>query len=82
MTNAIEASGRPVDSLLANAGRGLGKSFLDQDLNEILRVIHTNIDGTVRLIYEVANRMRTRGQGRILITGSIAGYAGNLSSSL
>jgi uncharacterized protein len=73
LTSAIEASGRPVDALLANAGRGLGKGFLDQDLNEALRVIHTNIDGTVRLIYEVANGMRSKGQGRILITGSIAG---------
>jgi len=70
---AIRACGRPVDALLANAGRGLGKGFLDQDLNEALKVIHTNIDGTVRLIYEVANGMRARGQGRILITGSIAG---------
>jgi uncharacterized protein len=73
LTSAIKASGRPVDALLANAGRGLGKGFLDQDLDEALKVIHTNIDGTVRLIYEVANGMRARGQGRILITGSIAG---------
>ncbi len=70
---AIEADGRPVDALLANAGRGLGKAFLDQNLNEALKVIHTNIDGTVRLIHQVGNDMRTRGQGRILITGSIAG---------
>jgi short-subunit dehydrogenase len=73
LTAAITAAGRPVDALLANAGRGLGKAFLDQDLNDVLKVIHTNIDGTVRLIYEVAGGMRTRGQGRILITGSIAG---------
>lgn len=73
LSQAIRAAGRPVDALLANAGRGLGKSFLDQDLNEALKVIHTNIDGTIRLIYEVANEMRARGQGRILITGSIAG---------
>jgi uncharacterized protein len=46
---------------------------LDQDLNEALKVVHTNIDGTIRLIYEVAHGMRARGQGRILITGSIAG---------
>jgi short-subunit dehydrogenase len=71
LTAAI--AGRPVDALLANAGRGLGKGFLEQDLNEALKVIHTNIDGTVRLIFEVANGMRKRGQGRILITGSIAG---------
>ena len=73
LTRTIHAAGRPVDALLANAGRGLGKGFLDQDLDEALKVIHTNIDGTVRLIYEVANGMRSRGRGRILITGSIAG---------
>jgi len=73
LSSTIVAAGRPVDALLANAGRGLGKGFLDQDLNEALKVIHTNIDGTVRLIHQVANSMRTRGQGRILITGSIAG---------
>jgi short-subunit dehydrogenase len=73
LSQAIAAGGRPVDALLANAGRGLGKAFLDQDLDKAMRVIHTNIDGTVRLVYEVANAMRQRGQGRILITGSIAG---------
>ncbi|HWS70095.1 MAG TPA: SDR family NAD(P)-dependent oxidoreductase [Steroidobacteraceae bacterium] len=67
------ACSRPVEALFANAGRGLGKAFLDQDLNEALKVVHTNIDGTIRLIYDVANDMRTRGQGRILITGSIEG---------
>ena len=73
LTKAIAQTGRPVDSLLANAGRGLGKGFLDQNLDEALKVIHTNIDGTVRLVHEVAKGMRDRGQGRILITGSIAG---------
>ena len=42
--------GRPVDALLANAGRGLGQGFLDQDFNEIIRVIDTNITGTIYLI--------------------------------
>lgn len=66
--------GRPVDALLANAGRGLGRAFLDQDFDEIRRVIDTNITGTVDLIQKVGRDMRTRGQGRILITGSIAGF--------
>ena len=70
---AIKAAGRPVGVLMANAGRGLGRAFLDQDLNEALKVVHTNIDGTMRLIYSVANGMRERGEGKILITGSIAG---------
>jgi uncharacterized protein len=67
-------NGRPVDALLANAGRGLGKGFLDQNPEEWVRVVNTNITGTLCLIQKVGNDMRTRGQGRILITGSIAGF--------
>src|SRR4051812_31727041 len=39
--------GRPVDALLANAGRGLGRAFLDQDFAQVRRVIDTNVTGTV-----------------------------------
>ena len=39
--------GRPVDALLANAGHGLGKAFLDQDFDEVRHVIDTNITGTI-----------------------------------
>jgi uncharacterized protein len=64
---------RPVEALLANAGRGLGKAFLDQDFKDEKRVIDTNITGTVYLIHKVGRAMRARGAGKILITGSIAG---------
>lgn len=67
-------NGRPVDALLANAGRGLGHGFLDQDFSEIRHVIDTNITGTLYLIQKIGRDMRGRHQGRILITGSIAGY--------
>jgi uncharacterized protein len=66
--------GRPVDALLANAGRGLGRAFLDQDFDQARLVIDTNITGTVYLIHKVGNDMRRRNAGRILITGSIAGF--------
>jgi len=66
-------AGRPVDALAANAGHGLGKGFLDEDFDDILHVINTNITGTVRLAYLVGREMRERGRGRILFTGSIAG---------
>lgn len=66
--------GRSVAALLANAGRGLGRAFLDQSFTDIRRVIDTNITGTVDLIHRVGSRMRQRGEGRILITGSIAGF--------
>jgi short-subunit dehydrogenase len=64
---------RPVDVLAANAGHGLGKGFLDESFEDILHVINTNITGTVRLAWLLGQRMRDRGQGRILFTGSIAG---------
>lgn len=68
------ANGRPIDLLLANAGRGLGKGFLDQDFAEVRFVIDTNVTGTVYLIQRVGREMRHRGAGKILITGSIAGF--------
>ncbi|HEX8558286.1 MAG TPA: SDR family NAD(P)-dependent oxidoreductase [Pyrinomonadaceae bacterium] len=66
--------GRAVDALLANAGHGLGRAFLDQDFGEVRHVIDTNITGTIYLIQKVGRDMRARGRGRILITGSIAGF--------
>ena len=66
--------GRPVAALLANAGRGLGRAFLDQDWDDIMRVIDTNVTGTLYLIHRVGQDMRARNEGRILITGSIAGF--------
>jgi uncharacterized protein len=65
---------RPVDALLANAGRGLGKAFLDQDFNDIRGVVDTNVTGTVYLIHKIGRDMRARHRGRILVTGSIAGF--------
>jgi short-subunit dehydrogenase len=66
--------GRQVDVLLANAGRGLGRGFLDQDFAKARRVVDTNITGTIDLVYKVGNDMRRRNTGKILITGSIAGF--------
>jgi short-subunit dehydrogenase len=68
------AQGRPIAALLANAGRGLGRAFLDQDFEEVRRVIDTNVTGTLYLVQTVGRQMVARGEGKILITGSIAGY--------
>jgi short-subunit dehydrogenase len=66
--------GRQVEALLANAGRGLGKGFLDQDWQDARRVVDTNVTGTIYLVQKVGQDMRARGAGRILITGSVAGF--------
>ncbi len=64
---------RPIDILIANAGRGLGHAFIGQSPTDWRWVIDTNVTGTTYLLQQVAQRMVARGQGRILITGSIAG---------
>ena len=69
----LAVDGRPVDLLVANAGHGLGHGFLDKPFAESRHVIDTNITGTLDLLYRVATQMRQRNEGRILITGSIAG---------
>ena len=64
--------GRPIDALAANAGIGLGHAFLDQELTEAMKVVDTNIKGTIALLHAVGRDMRSAGKGRILITSSIA----------
>jgi uncharacterized protein len=68
-----QQSPRAVDALYANAGRGLGRAFLDQDFSQIQRVIDTNVTGTTYLLQRFVRDMRDRNSGRVLITGSIAG---------
>lgn len=69
-----EVGEQPVDALFANAGHGLGGGFLDQNFRQIQHVIDTNVTGTIYLLQQIARRMKARCKGRILVTGSIAGF--------
>lgn len=66
--------GRQVDALIANAGHGLGNAFLDEEWDAARHVIDTNVTGTVHLIHLIGRQMQARNQGRILVTGSVAGH--------
>ena len=68
------ADGRQVDLLCANAGHGLGHAFLDQQLSDWRHVIDTNITGTIYLLQKVLGPMLARDAGKVLVTGSIAGF--------
>jgi uncharacterized protein len=57
---AAQRLDRPIDALLANAGRGLGRAFLDQDIDEAQRVVDTNISGTIYLVHKIGRDMRRR----------------------
>lgn len=67
-------AGRPIELLLANAGTGEGGEFLNQDFHTVQHIINTNVTGTLYLLHTVAQEMRSRQRGRILITGSIVGF--------
>jgi uncharacterized protein len=69
---AVRATGRPLGVLAANAGIGLGHAFLDQKLEDAMKVVDTNVKGTIALIHALGGDMRRAGEGRILITSSVA----------
>jgi len=68
------AGDRQIDLLCANAGHGLGHAFLDQELKDWRHVVDTNIVGTAYLLQRVLKPMVARNDGKVLVTGSIAGY--------
>jgi short-subunit dehydrogenase len=68
------AEGRQIDLLFANAGVGTGGAFLDQDVSTWRHSIDTNVTGTVYLLQKALREMIARNSGKILVTGSIAGY--------
>jgi short-subunit dehydrogenase len=68
---AILDQHRPVDALLLNAGIGVSGELVKTDLAAELRTIALNCNHTVHLSKRVLPGMLSRGQGRILITGSV-----------
>jgi uncharacterized protein len=69
----VAALQRHVDVACINAGVGVGGLFAETDLDAELSMIALNCSGTVQLAKHVVRHMLARGQGRILITSSIAG---------
>ncbi|MFC7658912.1 SDR family NAD(P)-dependent oxidoreductase [Pseudonocardia benzenivorans] len=55
-----------------NAGVGQGGAFVDIDVDDEQDVIDLNVTSTVRLAKHVLRDMVSRGEGRVLVTSSIA----------
>ena len=68
----VEGLGRPVDVLCLNAGVGNAGPFIETPLEDDLRLIALNIDHVVHTAKRLLPPMVQRGQGRVLITSSIA----------
>jgi short-subunit dehydrogenase len=68
----IRDTGRPVDAIALNAGRGAGGAFVDTALEDELEIVDLNVRSTVHLGKYVIRAMVARGHGRVLFTSSIA----------
>jgi uncharacterized protein len=69
---AVQERARPLDAAAINAGVGLGRAFVDQDLPDVLSMVDLNCRSTTHLAHLVARDMTSRGRGRVLFTSSIA----------
>ena len=73
----VEQALGPVDVLVANAGIGAYGPFVDMSYEEIERVVHVNVLGTMYAIRAVLPGMVSRRRGHIVTIGSIAGRIGS-----
>jgi short-subunit dehydrogenase len=69
---AVTGSGRPLAAAALNAGVGKGGAFVDTEPADELAIIDLNVTSTVRLAKHVLRDMTGRGEGRVLITSSVA----------
>ncbi len=72
--------GRPVDLVVANAGRGLGGGVSDADLDQFGDVLHVNVTGALALLQQAARRLVAQQAGNfprqaadIVVIGSVVG---------
>jgi uncharacterized protein len=72
---AYRGSGRPLAAAALNAGVGIGGRFAETELDRELEIVDLNCRSTVHLAKHVVQDMVARGEGRILITSSIASQA-------
>jgi uncharacterized protein len=77
LVSQIRQTNRPIDALLLNAGVGVGGPFIETDLDAELSAIALNCGHTVHIAKRVVPEMVKRGQGRVLITGSVMSTSPN-----
>ncbi|MFF8289472.1 SDR family NAD(P)-dependent oxidoreductase [Streptomyces sp. NPDC016309] len=71
----VLATGRPVAAAALNAGVGAGGAFTEVALADHARVIDLNVSSTVHLAHRLLPAMVAAGEGRLLVTSSVASMA-------
>lgn len=70
---AVQETGRPIDAAALNAGIGVDGFFGDTSLDDEMKLIQTNVVGTVHLAKLIVQDMLAKSRGgRILFTSSVA----------
>ena len=79
-TSATDRFGKPLDIVVANAGRGLGGSVKDADLSEFESLLSVNVTGALKLLQKAARLMVDaqadnfpRAAADIVVVGSVVG---------
>lgn len=72
---AVDSAGLTVDALVNNAGFGVYGEFADTDLDAEVEMVRVHVEAVTRLTKHFAREMADRGEGRILNTASVAGFA-------
>lgn len=70
---AVESTGRRLDAIAINAGVGVGGLFYETELEKEINLVRLNVESTVHIAKHAVKKMMGQGEGRILITSSIAG---------
>jgi short-subunit dehydrogenase len=65
---------RPVDTLVNNAGYGLGTDFADSPLQDELDLLRIHVQVPLALAHTALQGMRRRGSGWIINVASVAGF--------
>lgn len=74
VVNQLQAKGIEIDILVNNAGVGERGKFHEIDLEAAIRILRTNVEAVLRLTSPLLKNMVSRGRGKILNTGSVAGF--------
>ncbi len=69
---AVRERGRPLEAAALNAGVGAGRSFVEEELEDVLSIVDLNVRSTAHLAHLVLRDMVARDRGRVLFTSSIA----------
>lgn len=75
LPTAVHELGLHVETLVNNAGFGLGGAFLAQDRARVREMARVNIEAVFSLTHAFVPGMVARGRGRVLIVSSLAGLS-------